>query len=385
MIKSPFHKNGLPTVTVLLFLALMGGVLLVVIDVRHQSHNYTNEHSVEWGKSGNVIVSHGPSMMPYPDWSKNTYSLYTPDGTLIDSITGNGAYYPVALPTRGGSYLYFADNIQQIGYNNGLRKIKKYDSISFYKQSPTGNFGVAVLNASSAEKFTYQIVVTRADGITLSMLTDVIIHSLAVGKEHALLVGDSEDGRKLLSLDTEGVLKEIPFPNGYDLSSQDFPYPHVNYIGNNLFEVLQGQVSTDKLGNKTTAFTSFEIEYGSKYLVFPQPTSVATFIKTLPVDFAITSALNDGHTSYILNNGDVYINERLKNTAIYTGNLGKIKKSDIVKVHSPNTEPLFGLQNGNNISIRKWFKPEEVVFTIPHNNYACVLPECNVTQISIVA
>lgn len=354
-----------------------------------QSIRYPSDPSEEllseWGKPGNLIVSYGPIMEPYRSTTKNSYSLHSPDGKQIDMVSGDGAYSPDSFPTRGGSYLYFPDRLRQVGEHTGVQTIAKYDPISFGSESPVGNYSVAVINASGAEKFVYQIVLLREDGQTFSTKTEIQIHSLASSPDYTLLIGDTEKGRRLLALDLEGNLKEIPFPAEYDIYSPDFVQKHVSYLGGDRFEILQGNQVEDSAGNLHTDFISFEIEYGKEHRDSTTAVSTTHYSKVLPADVKMHYALKHGDSVYVRENGDVYIHERLKNSAYITGNIGTKTKKEMVPVFSYNTDPLFGLEEEDgSISLRKWHEPEKIITTIPKNDWACKLEECGIGQISII-
>ena len=170
------------------------GLILCLILFYFSTEKYaTNRRSLpesvtSWGQSGNFIVGYGPVREPYPDTVKNTYQVFSPDGKFLDETTQRGGYYPTVIPMRQGSYLYFADAIKQAGEHTHEVDITDYDPIEYSSNSETGTFGVAVVNASTSE-FSYDIVGLTADGKSTKFSTRMVPHSLAVGKDYALVAG----------------------------------------------------------------------------------------------------------------------------------------------------------------------------------------------------
>lgn len=115
-------------------------------------------NAASWGQSGNFIVGYGPVREPYSSNVQNTYQVFSPEGQWLDETTQRGGYYPVAIPTRQGSYLYFADAIRQAGEHTHEVDITDFDPIEYCSNSETGTFGIAVVNASTSE-FAYDSIV----------------------------------------------------------------------------------------------------------------------------------------------------------------------------------------------------------------------------------
>lgn len=308
-------------------------------------------NAASWGQSGNFIVGYGPVREPYSSNVQNTYQVFSPDGQWLDETTQRGGYYPVAIPTRQGSYLYFADAIKQAGEHTHEIDIMDFDPIEYSSNSETGTFGVAVVNASTSE-FSYDIVGLTADGRSTRFSPAMVPHSLAVGKDYALVAGHASSTKKLLLVNNQGQAKEINFPKGYQLDSPNFPYPYVNYLGNDRFEVLQAERVKELERGHTVDFISFEIELGKHHADPDHALSVSRFTKTLPDDFGAGYALSRGDTGYTTKDGRIYVNKRLtKNEPTFTGRIAgfsqeRLLTNDIfVPVNSQFGEPLFGIKD----------------------------------------
>ena len=180
-------------------LALVVCLIVMVVSAGKYAANRHSfpENTASWGQSGNYIMGYGPVREPYLDTIKNTYQVFSPDGKWLDETTQQGSYYPIAIPTRQGSYLYFADAIKQAGEHTHEISIKAHAFIEYSSNSETGTFGVAVVNASTSE-FSYDIVGLTADGRSIKFSTAMVPHSLAVGKDYALVVGHTSSTKKLL-------------------------------------------------------------------------------------------------------------------------------------------------------------------------------------------
>ena len=350
-------------------------------------------NAASWGQSGNFIVGYGPVREPYSSNVQNTYQVFSPEGQWLDETTQRGGYYPVAIPTRQGSYLYFADSIKQAGEHTHEVDITDFDPIEYSSNSETGTFGVAVVNASTSE-FAYDSIVFIADGGSTTTSIDMVPHSLAVGKDYALIVGYASSVRKLLLVDSRGRVTKIDFPKGYRLDSPSFPYPHVNYLGNDRFEVLQAERVTELERGHTVDFVSFEIELGEHHADPDHTLSVSHFTKTLPDDFGAGYALSHGDTGYTTKDGRIYVNKRLtKNEPTFTGRIAgfsqeRLLTNDIfVPVNSQFGEPLFGIKDKESISIRSWFEPNKVRTVIPVSKNACFFDiddVCDLASINLV-
>ena len=372
-------------------------VCLIVMVVSAEKYASTRrtlpENTASWGQSGNFIVSYGPVREPYSSSIKNTYQVFSPDGQWLDETTQKGGYYPIAIPTRQGSYLYFADAIKQAGEHTHEVDITDYDPIEYSSNSETGTFGVAVVNASTSE-FSYDIVGLTADGRSTKFSTVMVPHSLAVGKDYALVAGHASSAKKLLLVNNQGQAKEINFPKGYQLDSPNFPYPYVNYLGNDRFEVLQAERVKELERGHTVEFISFEIELGEHHADPDHALSVSRFTKTLPDDFGAGYALSHGDTGYTTKDGRIYVNKRLtKNEPTFTGQLAGFSKDRLltnnifIPVNSQFGEPLFGIKDKESISIRSWFEPNKVRTVIPVSKNACFFDMddvCGLASINLV-
>ena len=372
-------------------------VCLIVMVVSAEKYASTRrtlpENTASWGQSGNFIVSYGPVREPYSSSIKKTYQVFSPDGQWLDETTQKGGYYPIAIPTRQGSYLYFADAIKQAGEHTHEVDITDYDPIEYSSNSETGTFGVAVVNASTSE-FSYDIVGLTADGRSTKFSTVMVPHSLAVGKDYALVAGHASSAKKLLLVNNQGQAKEINFPKGYQLDSPNFPYPYVNYLGNDRFEVLQAERVKELERGHTVDFVSFEIELGEHHADPDRTLSVSRFTKTLPDDFGAGYALSHGDTGYTTKDGRIYVNKRLtKNEPTFTGQLAGFSKDRLltnnifIPVNSQFGEPLFGIKDKESISIRSWFEPNKVRTVIPVSKNACFFDMddvCGLASINLV-
>lgn len=375
------------------------GVIVVAVVLYFSVEKYATyrrvlpENIASWGQSGNFIVGYGPVREPYSDTVKNTYQVFSPAGELLDETTQRGGYYPVAIPTRQGSYLYFADAIKQAGEHTHEVDITDYDPIDYSSNSETGTFGVAVVNASTSE-FSYDIVGLTADGRSTKFSTAMVPHSLAVGKDYALVAGHASSTKKLLLVNNQGQVKEINFPKGYQLDSPNFPYPYVNYLGNDRFEVLQAERVKELERGHTVDFVSFEIELGERHADPDHALSVSRFTKTLPDDFQSTYPLSHGDTGYTTSDGRIYVNKRLtKNEPTFTGQLAGFSENRLltnnifIPVNSLFGDPLFGIKDKESISIRSWFEPNKVKTVIPVSKNACFFDiddVCGLASINLV-
>ena len=372
-------------------------VCLIVMVVSAEKYASTRrtlpENTASWGQSGNYIMGYGPVREPYSSSIKNTYQVFSPDGQWLDETTQKGGYYPIAIPTRQGSYLYFADAIKQAGEHTHEVDITDYDPIEYSSNSETGTFGVAAVNASTSE-FSYDIVGLTADGRSTKFSTVMVPHSLAVGKDYALVAGHASSAKKLLLVNNQGQAKEINFPKGYQLDSPNFPYPYVNYLGNDRFEVLQAERVKELERGHTVDFVSFEIELGEHHADPDHALSVSRFTKTLPDDFGAGYALSHGDTGYTTKDGRIYVNKRLtKNEPTFTGQLAGFSKDRLltnnifIPVNSLFGDPLFGIKDKESISIRSWFEPNKVRTVIPVSKNACFFDMddvCGLASINLV-
>lgn len=357
-------------------------VCLIVMVVSAEKYASTRrtlpENTASWGQSGNYIMGYGPVREPYSSSIKNTYQVFSPDGQWLDETTQKGGYYPIAIPTRQGSYLYFADAIKQAGEHTHEISINPHDPIEYSSNSETGTFGVAAVNASSTE-FAYDILTLKNDGKSTKFSTDIVPISLAVGKDYALVAGYLSSEKRLLLVDDQGHVTETSFPDEYRLDSPYFPYSYVNYLGNDRFEILQADRVAEGERGHTVDFTSFEIELKKNHASTKRVLSVSHFTKSLPEDFVATYALRHGDSGYVTEDGRVYVHERLNNTPTFTGQLEGFSKekhvtnNNFIPVNSRFGEPSFGIQSKDAVSIRSWFEPNKVIVTIPLSKNACFL------------
>ena len=93
-------------------LALVVCLIVMVVSAGKYAANRHSfpENTASWGQSGNYIMGYGPVREPYLDTIKNTYQVFSPDGKWLDETTQQGSYYPIAIPTRQGSYLWGVSN-----------------------------------------------------------------------------------------------------------------------------------------------------------------------------------------------------------------------------------------------------------------------------------
>ena len=234
-----------------------------------------------WASPGNFVVSYGPVVEPYSSSIHNTYYLYSPSGQRLASSQGKGSWTPVALTTREGSFGYFSDSIKDLGSGEEKASFLERSPISFYGGSPAGNLTVGIVNDSDSAEFHHSLVVFHGQS-TFKEPIPTVPHSLAVGEDAALVVGDSYEGERhkkdLVLVRSDGSVKTIDFPRGYDTSIPDFKYPHVNYLSNGVFEILEGRTE-----GEVTRFKSFEVRISDDDELVTQKVSLFPwfFIMTL--------------------------------------------------------------------------------------------------------
>ena len=364
-------------------LALVVCLIVMVVSAGKYAANRRSlpENTTSWGQSGNYIMGYGPVREPYSSSIKNTYQVFSPDGQWLDETTQRGGYYPVAIPTRQGSYLYFADAIKQAGEHTHEVSIRAHAFIEYSSNSETGTFGVATVNASSTE-FAYDILTLKSDGKSTRFSTDIVPISLAVWKDYALVAGYLSSEKRLLLVDDQGHVTET-----------SFPYSYVNYLGNDRFEILQADRVVEGERGHTVDFTSFEVELKKNHASTKRVLSVSHFTMSLPEDFVATYALRHGDSGYVTEDGRVYVHERLNNKPTFTGQLEGFSKenhvtnNNFIPVNSRFGEPSFGIQSKDAVSIRSWFEPNKVIVTIPLSKNACFLDVdevCNLASINRV-
>lgn len=305
---------------------------------------------------------------PFGNNSSNSYYLHAPTGQEIDHVQGSGSWTPVALPTSGGSYLYFADSIQQHGLHNGSVEIHDYDPITYFGSSPEGSMAIAIVNSSQSAAFAHQAIILKDDGTTSTHDLPLVPHSLAVGEKHAIVIGYTPNAtasdRRMFLLDAEGNGREIAFPDGYEVNSPDFKYPHVNYLGDGLFEILQGRVEGHR-----TFLTAFEVR-------------VTEHVMTLHEDFAVTRTLQRGENGFIDNEGRVFINRWDSADPELTGTIEGFSENQFIPVNSAGGDPKFALERGGKIEVRSWNAPEKPLTTISYHTEACRDSSCGISSVS---
>lgn len=330
-----------------------------------------------WASPGNFVVSYGPVVEPYPSSIHNTYYLYSSSGQRLASSQGKGSWTPVALTTREGSYGYFPDSIKDLGSGEEKASFLKRSPVSFYGGSPEGNLTVGIVNDSDSAEFHHSLVVFHGQS-TFKEPVPTVPHSLAVGEDAALVVGDSYEGERhkkdLVLVRSDGSVKTIDFPRGYDTSIPDFKYPHVNYLGDGLFEVLEGRTE-----GEVTRFKSFEVRISDNDELVTQ--KVSHFSMALHKDFAITRSLPLGENGVIDTNGNVFINHRDTKPPELTGKIPEFHEKSFVPVNF-SAEALFGIRRKDSIEIRRWDAPEEITARLSYEKNACSDSACGISSIS---
>ena len=176
-------------------------------------------------------------------------------------------------------------------------------------------------------------------------------------------------------LDAEGDGREIAFPDGYEVNSPDFKYPHVNYLGDGLFEILQGRVEGSR-----TFLTAFEVRVsGDDSLDTEQ---VTEHVMTLHDDFAVTRTLQRGENGFIDNEGRVFINRRDSADPELTGTIEGFSEEQFIPMNSAGFDPKFALEKGGKIEVRSWNAPEKPLTTFDYHSEACKDSSCGVSSIS---
>ena len=340
------------------------------------SHEHSSDDSAAWASPGNFIVSYGPVMEPYSSDIPNSYYVYSPTGQLLASTQGQGSWTPVALSAHGRSYGYFSDSLDDLGTGEEKASFLERSPVSFYGGSPEGNLAVAIINESASVEFHHSVVVFYGQS-TFKEPVPTVPHSLAVGEEAALVVGDSFEGehhkKDLVLVSSDGSVKTIDFPRGYDTTVPDFKYPHVNYLGDGLFEVLEGRTE-----GEVTNFKSFEVRVSNDEVVTQK---VRQFSMELPKDFAVARSLPFGENGFIDTSGNVFINHRDGQSPERTGTIPDFHEDGFIPV-SFSAEPFFGILRRNLIEIRRWEAPEKVVAQLSYEKSACRDDACGISSIS---
>lgn len=333
----------------------------------------------QWETPGNFIVSYGPVMEPYSSKIDNSYYLYSSSGQHLGRSSGRGSWAPVALTSQEGAYGYFSDSIEKLGVNDQKVSFLKNSPVSFYGRSPEGKLAVAIINDSHSAEFHHSSIAFGGGSIVKQTLPTVP-HSLAVGEEAALVVGDSRDGnhrkKDLVLIRNDGAVKAIDFPPGYNAGIPDFKYPHVNYLGSGLFEVLEGVTE-----GEVTHFRSFEVRIGVDDRLMTQ--RIAHFSMALHDDFAITRTLPFGENGFIDAKGNVFINHRDLYPPESTGKIQAFDANDFIPVNS-SKEALIGIRREDSIEIRRWGKPEEIVVSLAYEGEECSDEACGISSISLI-
>ncbi|GAB3948106.1 hypothetical protein [Corynebacterium tapiri] len=236
---------------------------------------------------------------------------------------------------------------------------------------------VAIMNESQSAEFLFKAVVFNRGEVN-SVPIPSGVHSLAVGENHALIAGDSlgDDPKKkeLYLLKSNGQVKQIPFPEGYDLTTPDFKYSHVNYLGAGLFEVLQGVPD-----GEVTKLKSFEVRVTPEMTLKVENTR--EFKMTLANNFVKHVMLPFGETGFIDDQGSVFINHRDTKDPERTGHVDGVTRETYVRVNS-SIEALFGVRRDGLIEIRRWGSPESIVTEIPFEKGACSDEACGIASVS---
>lgn len=368
MSKILFRKDRFP------WLAIPAACLILVgcTDVEHSTGD-----KQAWASPGNFIVSYGPVVEPYSSSIHNSYYLYSPSGARLASSQGEGSWTPVVLTTREGSYGYFPDSINDLGSGEEKASFLKRSPITFYGGSPEGNLAVGIINDSDSAKFHHSFVIVHGQSAFKGPVPTVP-HSLAVGEEAALVVGDSHEGehhkKDLVLVRSDGSIKTIDFPHGYDTSIPDFKYPHVNYLGDGLFEVLEG-----KTEGEVSYFRSFEVRLSDNDELLTQ--KISYFSMELHKDFAVTRSLPFGENGFIDTNGKVFINHRDSKPPKLAGTIPEFHEKSFVSVNF-SVEALFGIRRKDFIEIRRWDTPEEIIARLSYEKSACPDDACGISSIS---
>lgn len=330
--------------------------------------------------SGNYIVSSGPVLDPFDTTLRNSYLVYSPDGELLDQKTGKGSTPPLALPTTQGPYLHFAEGFRQTKPAEGKLSLPRYSSPGFFGVSPEGDLSVALTNTSNDGAFNYSVALLKDDGSISEATLPFSAHSVAVGGDSTLVVGDSGESpnwvRKIVHIDVDGNTKEIQPPDGYDPHSPDFQYSHVNYIGEGLFELLQGRNTDGAI--ELTAFEGYVPEGSHKFAI--QKVSHRTV--AAPDDIAATRMLNNGESGYITTSGQVFVNKRSGQNPVRTGDIESFEQSDFVNVIPAIDDPKFALHRDGEVSIRRWKDPEHAIAELKIKRPACKNSGCGIATIT---
>ena len=333
-----------------------------------------------WASPGNFVVSYGPVVEPYSSSIHNTYYLYSPSGQRLASSQGKGSWTPVALTTREGSFGYFSDSIKDLGSGEEKASLLERSPVSFYGGSPAGNLTVGIVNDSDSAEFHHSLVVFHGQS-TFKEPIPTVPHSLAVGEDAALVVGDSYEGERhkkdLVLVRSDDSVKTIDFPRGYDTSIPDFKCPHVNYLSNGVFEILEGRTE-----GEVTRFKSFEVRISDDDELVTQ--KVSHFSMVLHNDFAITRSLPLGENGVIDTNGNVFINHRDTKPPELTGTIPQFHEKSFVPVNF-SAEALFGIRRKDSIEIRRWDAPEEITARLSYEKNACSDSACGISSISRTA
>ncbi|OIR41053.1 hypothetical protein BJP07_09420 [Corynebacterium sp. NML130628] len=281
------------------------------------------------------------------------------------------------MTTREGSYGYFPDSIKDLGSGEEKASFLERSPVTFYDGSPTGNLAVGIVNDSDSAEFHHSFIVFHGQS-TFKAPVPTVPHSLAVSEDAALVVGDSYEGERhkkdLVLVRKDGSVTTIDFPHGYDTSIPDFKYPHVNYLGDGLFEILEG-----KTEGEVTHFTSFEVRLSDDNEAVTQ--QISHFSMALHKNFAVTRSLPFGENGFIDTNGTVFINHRDSEPPELTGTIPRFQEENFIPVNF-STQALFGIRRKDIIEIRRWDAPEKITARLNYEQNACSDEACGISSIS---
>lgn len=367
-----------------IFLTIVAFIVVVfltfqAIDLVRNPRSPDKHHLAEWHKPGNIILTYRSSLDPRPTGTRNVYSVHAPDGTLIDRITGDGIERQFALPTHGGTYVYFPDEIRFIG-NQQIKQEINYPS-GHTDYSPSGDFGIALTRIWSGNTCDHQAAVLKADGAIVTADINISPDSLALSEHYGLVIGNCGGKAKLVAINSDGNVEELPLPLGFQ-QAPGSGFPLLNYLGNDRFEL----VKENKIDNSTFELSSFEFTYGEKHKDSATAIATHSYTAMIPEIFERQQWISGGSRGYIQDNGDVYVLNRLHTEAVPTGTITNYQGQYIIHVNSPTTEPLFGLQQEETVTIRQWSQPAQVIATLPISEHtkACNPKLCYVTGLDII-
>lgn len=362
--------------------AVSSAVVILMLSVFWLRGNEKPVDPQEWSKTGNFIVAYGPVFEPYPAWVKNSYYVYSPSGELIDHKVEDGGWWPVSLPTKGGAYLYFAHSLQQVGVNRATYEHVKYDYTDVYGSSPDGSYAVALLNTSHSGECSYTAAILKDTGQTFSHDLPFMPFRVAVGEDHAIAVGydcpppGTETKKGFYLLEPDGSGKELKLPQGYDIGLVDFPASPVNYLGDGLFEIIEGRKDGNVIHMK-----SFEVRVDSQEAALVTE-RVTEHKFTLPDDFLVTVMLNHGEGAFIDKSGRVFIDRRDLSEPEYMGQVENFERNDFVPTYTVGDDPKFGIKRDGRLELYRWESPDQPILTVNQVRGACWEDVCDLASVS---